>query len=158
MSYTRNFGFRGFENIVRIGRYRTASELEIGAAVVGVPADGTIAKADNTSEKDLGGVLVYEHLNSAGHDPATFLPDDAHTAPSGAYAQIVHGPGVKVWMKNSATVTLLTGTAPAAGDYLAPGSTAGTWTKAADAASGWLVVESVSGSGATLSVEARFVF
>lgn len=162
MSYTRNFGFRSFENIVRVGRYRTAagSALEIGTPAVGNASTGEIAAAADTSSKSLGGVLVYEHIQAKGFDQDTFVSDDAHTVPAGAYAQIVHGPGVKVALKNSATVTLIAGTAPAAGEFLAPGAggNAGKWVKAASEAAGWLVVEKVSGTGATLSVEARFTF
>lgn len=163
MSYTRNFGFRSFENIVRAGRFRTPATgdaMEIGVPVVANPATGEIDLADGSATKPLGGVLVYEHIQKHGFDPDTFLPTDAHTVPLGVYAQIVRGPGVKVWLKNTADVTLIAGTDPAAGEYLIPGSTgnAGKWVKEADLADAWLVVEKVTGAGATLCVEARFVF
>lgn len=175
MSYSRNFGFRDFTNIIRDGRNKTpstGSPLVLGTAVVVDAANPGVVKvpAANASPSALSGVLVYEHIQYKGVDAALTESVDMDTAPLGQYAQIVHGPGVKVWFKNTASVTLADGRtrAPrtmvagagatptlAVGDLLTPAAD-GTWKETSTAAEAWMVVESVDTTRGL--VEARLTF
>lgn len=179
MSYTRNFGMRSFENIVRVGRLKTpstGSALNIGASVTADEANAGLLKvaAADSLPGPLSGALVYEHIQYQGVDQNLTTESDApfNVVPLGRYAQVIHGVGTKVWMKNTGTVTLYDGrtraaltivtlTGVAVGDYLTPNGTGG-WKKAtltgmgAVPGSGWLQVESVNTTAGT--VEARFAF
>jgi hypothetical protein len=145
MSYSRNFGFRSFENIVRNGRFRA-------------PATGTPI---------LGGIALFEHIQKKGVDLDLVGTADFASVPLGQYTQIVHGPGTKVWFKNTAAKTLYDGRViPAAalvpasgiavGDGLTPDG-AGKFKKATVGTDPvWLVIEQINAT--TGLVEARLTF
>lgn len=182
MSYSRNFGFRSFENIVRDARFRTPTNatLRIGAPVTVDPDNpGFLMLAADGAEPDgLSGVVVYEHITQAGIggftgvDMNLFSVNDGPftMVPPGKYAQLVHGVGTKVWYKNTVDrplydgrkidgVTFVAGLTAtptiALKDYLCPDG-AGGWREASGTDGKWLQVEQVDGEG--LVVEARFVF
>lgn len=174
MGYSRNFGMRGFENIVRDGRFRaprTGTPFKIGSPVVVDPANpGFMAQAGaGAARSALCGVVVFEHIQYKGVDTALTTAYDApfNDVPLGVYAQIVHGPGAKVWFKNTVektlydgrvqpAVTLLDTTDLEVGDYLVPAAN-GTFVAAADTATdGWLQVEQYNPT--TGLCEARFTF
>jgi hypothetical protein len=181
VSYTRNFGFRDTSNIVRDGRNKVpASGLSgadvngflIGTAVTVDPANPGLLKRPGAAALPtaLSGIAVYEHIQFQGVDPflTTQYDPPFQVAPLGRFAQMVHGLGVKVWLKNTADKPLYDGrvqkgatlvstdlTTLAVGDGLATNAD-GTWSKAGDAAHSWLTVESVNAT--TGLVEARFTF
>jgi hypothetical protein len=174
MSYSRNFGMRGFENIVRDGRFRVPKDgtpLLIGSPVqVDFATPGFMKQAGAAEVKSpTCGVLVFEHIQFKGVDTALVTQYDApfNQVPLGQYAQIVHGAGAKVWFKNTtdktmydgstqAGVTLLTTTDLEVGDFLVPAAD-GTWVASTDGATdGWLQVEQYNST--TGLVEARFTF
>lgn len=179
MSYSRNFGFRSFENIVRHGRLKTPATgdpLVLGTAVtVDSSAPDLMKKPASaaTAPNAVSGVLVYEHIQFQGVDTNLVTNHDApfNTAPKGRYAQMVRGPGVKVWFKNTVDkvlydgrdqlgATLVAGVGGATptvnvGDMLTNASD-GTWQKTTDATKAWMVVEHVN--HATSLVEARLTF
>lgn len=177
MGYTRNFGFRSFENIVRDGRHRVpkdGDEWLIGTAVkVDPAAPGYLAKAAGTDEPNaLCGILLFEHIQYQGVDTFLTSPQDApfHLAPNGAYAQMVHGNGAKVWFKPANDKTLYDGrpqanaspladgvdldNLPSVGDGLIPDAN-GKWVVATTEAP-WLLVEQVNPE--TGVVECRLTF
>ena len=173
MAYTRNFGFRSFENIVRSGRFRTPTSgaVTIGQPVVLDPANAGRVKAATASFVPDGscGVAVYEFIQAPGQDPNLLGAGDLSTIPVGAYAQIVHGMGVKIWLRDTGPKTLYDGRVQAAytpfgtgivlatlaiGSFLTPDGS-GKWI-AGTAANGWLTVESVNPTAKL--VEARFKF
>lgn len=174
MPYTRNFGMRSFENIVRTARFRvptTGPAFLIGTGVVIDPANPGFMKRPTAGEapSPACGVVVYEHIQHKGLDPFLSTADDYETVPLGQYAQIVRGPGVKVWFKNTATKPLYdgreiagrelvdgTGATPtvAVGDFLKVKAD-GTFEKGnANGSDGWFLVEQVDGD----LVECRFTF
>lgn len=177
MSYTRNFGFRSFENIIRDGRNKTpatGSPYLIGTAVV-VGANNELLRPGAAAlPTQLSGIVVYEHIQFQGVDPFLTTNNDYPftVVPLGRYAQMIHGQGVKVWFKNTVDKVLYSGVtqpgallvsdgaatpaalAPAIGSYLTP-TTNGTWV-AGTATNGWLQVEHVTAS--TGLIEARFTF
>jgi hypothetical protein len=82
---------------------------------------------------------------------------------------MIHGPGVKVWLRNTADMPLYDGrtqtgfsmistalSGVAVGDYLDPGTSGLVWKKATDGTTAWLQVEYVNAT--TGLVEARFTF
>lgn len=181
MGYTRNFGVRDFTNIVRNGRFKTPAsfaagegtvngEALIGTAVQLDPANpGTLKRPAANQEPDAScGIVVYEHIQWKGTDPALTASVDFETAPPNSYVQIVRGPGTKVWFNNTsdkelydgrsqAGRTLVAGVSQATpsvavGDYLTPAAD-GTWQEGT-AANGWFLVEQVEGD----RVECRFLF
>jgi hypothetical protein len=183
MSYTRNFGFRDFTGIIRDGRNKVpasgltgvdASGFLIGTAVVVDSANPGQLKRPTSGDAPtaLSGIVVYEHIQFQGVDPFLTTQYDApfQVAPLGRFAQMVHGPGVKVWLKNTADKPLYDGRVQtgqsmvtgiaiatptiAVGDYIGPGSN-GLWIEC-DAAHGWLQVEYANNT--TGLVEARFTF
>jgi hypothetical protein len=175
MAYTRNFGFRSFENIVRSGRFKTPAS---GALVIGAPviidsaAPGYMKAATaGVAPNGSAGVVVYEHIQVKGVDPLLYGDGDFSTAPLNAFAQIVRGPGIKVWLKATAAKTLYDGRTLAAyspwtgsttaGDYAVGGQLtpdgSGKWKAANGTTDGnWLTIESVNTS--TGVVEVRFNF
>lgn len=183
MAYSRNFGFRSFENIVRIARHRTpktGDAIALGAAVVvDDSAVGFLRLAeDGEDPTQLSGVLVYEHITNAGlggfngvdMQLTNVMDAPFNVAPRGAYAQIVHGIGTKVWYRNTVdkplydarvqvglTVVAGLGATPtlAVGDGLVPAGD-GTWRESAGAEVSWLTVEQVDAVAGR--VEARFAF
>jgi hypothetical protein len=183
MGYTRNFGFRDFTGIVREARNKVpasgltgpdASGFLIGTAVVEDSANpGQLVRpAGAAAPNALSGIVLYEHIQYQGVDPFLATSYDApfQVAPLGRMAQMVHGPGVKVWFKNTvdtplydgrlqAGVTLVNGLGGATpsisvGDYLTPGSN-GRWAEG-NAGNGWLQVTLVNNT--TGLCEARFTF
>lgn len=177
MAYGRNFGMRSFENAVRMGRHKVAADFDEGAngelyigTAVKADANGNIVRPAANAEPDgLSGILVYEHIQYQGVDPGLTTYSDApfNKAPKGRFAQILRGPGAKVWFKNTSDKTLYDnrtqtgvtlvaglGATPtlAVGDYLTPAAD-GTWQEGT-AANGWLQVEQVSSDG----VECRVLF
>lgn len=182
MGYTRNFGFRSFENVVRDGRHRVpvgSGGYEIGTAVkVDPSAAGFLTRpADGEAPTQLCGIALFEHIQYQGVDPFLTSPQDGpfQLAPAGQYAQMVHGLGAKVWFRNLGDKTLYDGRTqtntspladtvnlPAVGDGLVPDAT-GKWRVAlagqvdpADNEAPWLVVEQVNAS--TGVVECRLTF
>lgn len=112
MSYSRNFGFRDFTNVVRNGRLKTAagSTHKMGAPVVHDPANpGQVVAAAAGQSTANAGVLVYERIQSQGVDQALAGTDVYDTVPAGQYAQVVSGKGTKIWLKNTASKTLYDG-------------------------------------------------
>lgn len=172
MSYGRNFGMRDFSNIIRSGRFRTpstGSPFRIGAPVELDPANPGLMKLSASGVAPTGesGIVVYEHIQTSGDVLVTSDDSPYDLVPLGVYAQIVHGPGVKVWFKNTALKTLYDGRQRAAvtmvnptnlssiavGDTLAPDG-AGAWSE--DTTSPWLEVAQVNPT--TGLVECRFLF
>jgi len=113
---TRNFGMRRFTNIVREGRFRApaAADLVLGTGVELDPNSTTdpqeIRQIDGAGPNDLGGagilglvgLLWYEHDSQTYVGaPAGSLVQDFNTAPRGRMVQIIRGPGVKVWFRNT---------------------------------------------------------
>ena len=114
---TRNFGMRRFTNLVREARFRapaSGTELRLGTMVEIDPSDtGRIRQATSTAiggggdtTTDLCGILWYEHDSQTFNSPpfggaAGQLPQDLDTAPNGRMVQVLHGPGAKVWLRNT---------------------------------------------------------
>lgn len=175
MGYSRNFGFRSFENIVRMARHRTpdsGDQWVIGYGVSVDPANpGRLRLATDGEAPNPGcGILLYEHIQYLGDDPYLVNPADKDTVPLNQYAQVVRGNGVKVWFKNTtdralydgrnlggrALVAGLSDATPtvAVGDYLTPAGD-GTW-REGTAANGWLYVEQLDAEADL--VECRLTF
>jgi hypothetical protein len=167
---------RSFENLVRDGRCQvpaTGNPYLIGTAVVVDPSTNTLVRpADSAAPTILSGIVLFEHIQYQGTDPFLASPNDFPytVVPLGRFAQRIHGPGAKVYFKNTADQPLydgrvvtgqtivagLGGATPtiAVGDYLTPAAD-GTW-KEGNASTGWLQVEQVN--NATGLCEARFKF
>jgi hypothetical protein len=122
VSYTRNFGFRDLTAIIRDGRNKVPTGLTgadangylIGTAVAVDPANAGQLKrpaAAVAPPTALSGIVVYEHIQFQGVDPFLTTQYDPPFiyAPQGRFAQMVHGPGVKVWFKNTAALPLYDG-------------------------------------------------
>lgn len=174
MGYHRSFGMRSFENIVRVARFRTPANVTF---VIGEPvmldsanpgrlkaATAGVAPGANT------GIVVFEHIQMQGIDAMLNTNSDLATVPAGRYAQMVHGPGTKVWFKNAADKTLYDGRTQdnpallassinlntlAPGDGLTPDGSS-KFKKSSGGDGVWLIVEQVNPS--TGVVEARFTF
>jgi hypothetical protein len=175
MSYSRNFGMRSFENVVRDGRFRvpkTGSPLLIGAPVSIDAANPGFLRPATAAQRPspLTGVVVFEHIQHKGVD--TFLTTNVdapfNRVPLGQYAQMVHGQGVKIWLRNTTASPLYDGRtqegnvlytgAVAVGDGLVPAGD-GTYRVAAAGATPetpWLFVEQSNPDSGL--VEARFNF
>ena len=183
MGYSRNFGFRSFENIVRGARNAIPRDSEdlwvIGTAVVvDADAQGYVRKPTATEAPHPGcGILVYETIQYKGDDPYLVNPVDKDTVPLGEYVQVVRGNGVKIWLKNTDDRPLYDGRqvtgrdmvftdesvategfdiagVPALGEYLTPNAD-GFW-EVGTSANGWLWVEQVDADSGL--VEARLTF
>jgi hypothetical protein len=114
---TRNFGFRRFTNIVREGRLRSPSavELRLGTFVEQDPADPervreATANAIGAVGADVSsancGILWYEHDSQTYNSPAFggaagLLAVDLDTAPVNRMVQVIQGKGTKVWFRNT---------------------------------------------------------
>lgn len=185
MPYSRNFGMRSFENVVRHGRAKTPATLPSAASTIGSLLLGTAVQVDPanpgvlkvpaaaSAPTALSGVLVYEHIQYQGVDTNLTSPQDApfNSAPLGRYVQVMHGQGAKVWFKNTADKTLydgrlqkgytlvagVGGATPTVqvGDMLTPAAD-GTWQETATASLAWMVVENVDHTNAL--VECRLTF
>lgn len=126
MGYSRYFGMRSFENIVRDGRFRvpkTGTPFKIGAPVVldGATPGFLKAAGDGAPAGPAAGVVVFEHIQLKGVDTSLVGPHDApfDQVPLGQYAQMVHGAGTKVWFKNVGDKTLYDGRVQTGGTLLA---------------------------------------
>lgn len=186
MPYSRYFGMRSFENVVRDGRFRvpsTGTPIKIGAPLIIDPDNaGRLKPATSAAAPGpQSGLAIFEHIQNKS-DSLTMSIDPPYDAvPLGQYAQLMHGPGVKVWFKDLADKGLYDGRVQTGGSLLAaalvadlanlkPGTGlvpdgAGKFRAAADADGAgagtalepaWLVVEQVNPS--TRVVEARFTF
>lgn len=181
MAYSRNFGMRSFENVIRDGRFRvprTGTPFKIGAPVMldtanpGFLAAATEAVAPGPNV----GIVVYEHIQNKSDALTTVYDSPYDEVPLGQYAQMMHGPGAKVWFRNTDDKTLYDGRVQAAGGLLDPSvdvttleigsglvpaggglyrATDGTAT-ADVGGTAWFVVEQVNPS--TGRVEARLAF
>jgi hypothetical protein len=117
---------RRFTNLVREGRFRapaSGTELRLGTLVQIDAADtDRIEQADADVGDGAGiggggdvrttlcGILWYEHDSQTFNDPrfggaAGQLPQDLDTAPNDRMVQVLHGPGAKVWLRNTALDT-----------------------------------------------------
>ena len=187
MSYGRHFGMRSFENIVRDGRFRvpaSGNPLLIGAPVMLDASNAGYLKAatEATAPGQNCGLVVFEHIQNKSDALTTNHDDPYNKVPLGVYAQMIHGPGAKVWFRNQPAKTLYDGRVRAAvtmlddgsggamdlstlapGDALVPDG-AGRFRKSDGTGSNltttgglaWLRVEQVNTS--TGLVEARFAF
>lgn len=175
MSYSRNFGMRSFENIVRNGRFRapkTGDLIVIGAPVSLDPATPGFFKAAAAAAapNSASGIALFEHIQAKGVDTSLTSTHDEpfNKVPAGNYAQIIHGAGAKVWFKNTTDKTLYDGRTQTGGgliatdiatlnigDGLVPDG-AGKFRVAATGESAWLTIEQVNPSAGL--VEARFEF
>lgn len=171
MSYSRNFGMRSFENVVRDGRFRvpaTGTPFKIGSPVMLDPADpGRLKLADaGMAPSQNCGIVVFEHIQNKEDALVTNHDAPYDQVPLNQYAQMIHGPGAKVWFKNTAEKTLYDGrvreafdfvtgdlTTLAVGEGLSPAAS-GLWVE--DATAPWLIVEQVNPD--LELVEARFTF
>lgn len=171
MSYGRNFGMRSFENVIRDGRFRvpsTGSPLRIGEGVMLDPANpGKLKRATaGVTPSANCGIVVFEHIQNKSDALTTAYDSPYDLVPLGVYAQMMHGPGTKVWFRNTAEKTLYDGRVRTEFDFvttdvatLAPGDGlspdgSGLWVE--DTSSPWLVVEQANPT--TGLVEARFTF
>lgn len=169
MSYGRNFGMRSFENVVRDARFRvpaTGDPLFIGEGVmIDAATPGRLKRATaGVAPSANCGILVYEHIQNKSDALTTNHDAPYNVVPLGVYAQMMHGPGVKVWFKNTPLKTLYDGRQRAAKDMVALSGLAvgdgispdgsGAWSE--DASAPWLIVEQVNPD--TGLVEARFTF
>lgn len=117
---TRNFGMRRFTNLVREARFRApaASALRLGTLVEIDSSDtdrirqatATAIGGGGDTTTDFCGILWYEHDSQTFNSPpfggaAGQLPQDLDTAPAGRMVQVLHGPGAKVWLRNTAADT-----------------------------------------------------
>lgn len=181
MGYTRNFGMRSFENVVRNGRFRIPAagltadagqvngEVLIGTAVILDPDNPGFVTRPGAAEAPGPhcGLVVYEHIQWKGTDPALTTSRDFETVPNGQYVQVMRGPGTKVWFKNTEDKTLYDGRSQpgrtlvaglgatptvAVGEFLTV-TADGTFAEGT-ATNGWFLVEQVDGD----LVEARFTF
>lgn len=173
MSYGRNFGMRSFENIVRDGRFRvpaTGTPLKIGSPVqldTANPGRVKLAGAAAAPGPNCG-IVVFEHIQNKSDALTTSYDAPYDQVPLGVYAQMVHGPGAKVWFRNTDVKTLYDGRQRTAFDFvtgdlatleIGAGLTPtadGRWVESADATTAWLTVEQVNPD--TGLVEARFTF
>ena len=188
MPYTRNFGMRSFENVVRAARFRVPAQPSFSGDnghVDGLALIGTAVKIDTANPGLLTrpaaaeepgahcGVVVYEHIQRMGTDPFLTVAQDFEVVPAGQYAQIMRGPGVKVWFKNTEAKTSYDGrvtpgrtlvdlTDVVVGDGLTVAAD-GTFEKAGDDGETppvpdgvWFIVEQIDADAGL--VEARFTF
>ena len=146
--------------------------MTIGQPVMIDPSNaGRVRAATSGGSTASAGVAVYEYISTAGLDPNLVGQGDQSEIPVGAYAQVVHGPGVKIWLRSTPAKTLYDGRTQAAynpfdaavtlgtlaiGAQLSPNGS-GKW-KVSNGTTdaNWLTVESVNAT--TGLVEARFNF
>lgn len=178
MSSSRNFGFRVPPDAdERAGRFILGGSTDLP---FGVPVKATIPATPDDTLTDvlevtlatdaqapipgLSGILFYEYDAAAfaGYDPVLTTYSDLGTAPVGRLVQVVSGPDVKVWFKNTfdrdflhvrsyagrlmvAGVSIATPTVKV-GDLLTPGvgdDDWGYWAETSTASEAWLRVTNV---------------
>ena len=113
---TRNWGIRRFTNIVREGRLRApaAADLRLGLAVEhDITSTDYVREATSLTGSggtgifgQLIGILHYEADSQNYNDPAYGaaagqVPMDMDFAPRGRLVQVITGPGLKVWFRNT---------------------------------------------------------
>ncbi len=183
---TRNFGMRRFTNLVREGRFRapaSGTALQLGTLVqidasdvdrieqADAGADGVGIGGTKDVRQDVCGILWYEHdSQTLVGQGEPFLAQDQDTAPNGRMVQVLHGPGVKVWLRNTdadtaepglnytpvrAAVSMFAGT-PSVNDLLGwhPGNAE--WTVTTDATEAVLRVTALDTNGSD-SLDAEFI-
>ena len=175
MSYSRYFGMRSFENVVRSGRFRapaSGTPIKIGAPVVLDPASTNNAFFKPAVAGDGPGancgLAIFEHIQNKSDALTTNLDAPYDEVPLAQYAQMMRGPGVKVWFQNQAAKTMYDGRQRPAAGLLADGLAAtldigaflgpvggGKYGTVAEA-DAWMVVENVNPN--TGVVEARLTF
>lgn len=173
MSYSRNFGMRSFENIVRTARFRvpaSGNPFKIGAPVmIDAAAPGRLKAATANLRRGAGcGLVVFEHIQNKSDALVTTSDAPYNEVPLNVYAQMIHGLGAKVWFRQTADKTLYDGrvqagyslladdvTAVEVGEGLSPDGSGKLVSETLDDDS-WFVVEQVNDS--TGLVEARFTF
>lgn len=174
MSYSRNFGMRSFENIVRDGRFRapkTGTPFKIGSPVQLDPDNpGLLRQAPAGAAPGQNcGLVIFEHIQNKSDQLTTVHDSPYDQVPLGQYAQMAHGQGSKYWFMNTDDKVLYDGRVQAAGGILADGLDVSTL-KPGDglvvvadgrldkgaAADAWLIVEQANPS--TGRVEARLTF
>ena len=187
---TRNFGMRRFTNLVREGRFRApaATELRLGTLVqidagdtdrveqADASADGVGIGGTKDVRQDLCGILWYEHDSQTFNAPpwggaAGLLPQDLDTAPADRMVQVLHGPGVKVWLRNTlldttepglnydndrAAVTMVNNIGAVVVNDLLGWDPTGYWDVTVDATEAVLRVTGIDTNGA-LSLDAEFI-
>lgn len=114
MAYSRYFGMRSFENIIRDGRFRvpkTGTPFKIGAPVMLDPDNPGQLKAatEALAPSAVCGLVIFEHIQNKSDALVTSHDAPYDQVPLGQYAQMVHGPGAKFWFKNVADKTLYDG-------------------------------------------------
>lgn len=167
MSYSRNFGMRSFENVVRDGRFRapkTGTPFKIGAPVQlnpvapGAAGYGELRAAPSAAAPGPNcGLVIFEHIQNKS-DALTTVYDAPHdSVPLGQYAQVMHGAGVKVWFMNTVDKTLYDGRVQPAGGLLAAGVDPATLTPGTglvpDGAGKFRVAADADGAGAGTALE-----
>jgi hypothetical protein len=179
---TRNFGMRRFTNLVREGRFRSpaATALRLGTGVEIDPGDVLRVRSITTNvvggsgdvRTSLVGVIWYEHDSQTLEGQAAgSLVQDNDTAPANRMVQVLHGPGAKVWFRNTLAsttepglnfantrpaVTMVDGMATlAVGDLLGWDSTPGNWAVTADPTEAVFRVTAVN--NALLTCDAEFL-
>jgi hypothetical protein len=181
---------RRFTNLVREGRFRApaATELRLGTLVQIDPADtDRVEQADASADgvgvggskdvrQDVCGILWYEHDSQTFNAPpwggaAGLLPQDLDTAPANRMVQVLHGPGVKVWLRNTlidetepglnydsdrAAVTMVDSIGSVAVNDLLGWDPTGYWAVTTDATEAVLRVTALNTNG-DLSLDAEFI-
>lgn len=179
MSYSRYFGMRSFENVVRSGRFRSpvagdgTNPIKIGAPVVIDPASTNNAffkpAAAGEAPGANCGIAIFEHIQNKSDALTTSYDAPYDEVPNGQYAQMMRGPGTKVWFQNQAAKTMYDGRVRPAGGLLAASVNVATLDigaglipdgagkyAVATTEDPWLIVEQVNPN--TGVVEARLTF
>ena len=126
MSYSRYFGMRSFENLIRDGRFRvpaTGTPIKIGAPVMLDGANpGRLKAATQAATPGVNcGLAIFEHIQNKS-DALTLSYDAPYDqVPLGQYAQMVHGVGGKFWFKNVGDKALYDGRTQVGGTLLNAG-------------------------------------
>lgn len=162
MAYSRYFGMRSFENIIRDGRFRvpkTGTPFKIGAPVMLDPANpGQLKAATNALAPGANaGVVIFEHIQNKSDALTTTYDAPYDQVPLGQYAQMVHGPGAKFWFKNVADKALYDGRTQVNGTLLAASVDVSALTPGTglcpDGAGKYRVVADADGAGAGTALE-----
>lgn len=174
MSYSRYFGMRSFENVVRDARFRVPRDgdpMKIGSPVqLDDDNPGQLMQAAAAAGPGANsGLLIFEHIQNKSDQLTTVYDSPYDQVPLGQYAQMMHGPGTKVWFMNVKAKVMYDGRLSNEGGLLDDGLDVSTLkpgdglVAAADgkfakgaAADAWMIVEQANPS--TGRVEARLTF